>query len=159
MTLAFDREGRLLAGTGSPGRVFRFDAAGKPFVLFDSSYTEIHQIRVDPAGNIYATAFTGRAGGGGDVEPARPEPQPGPAPVATVSTEITAVAVADISVSASPAPATGGRSSGPTAGAVFRITPDGSTDVLWETRDTPMTSRSSWRQRLSPPAAAASCFD
>jgi len=136
MTLAFDRDGRLLAGTGSPGRVFRLDANGKPFVLFDSSYSEIHQIRVDPAGNIYATALTGRAGGGGgEAAPARPEPQPGPAPVATVSTEITAVAVADISVSASPTPASGGRSSGPTAGAVFRIVPDGSTDVLWETRD------------------------
>ncbi len=49
MTLAFDRDGRLLAGTESPGRVFRIDASGKPFVLLDSSYTEIHTIRVDVA--------------------------------------------------------------------------------------------------------------
>ena len=139
MTLGFDREGRLLAGTGSPGRVYRFDAAGKPFVLFDSSYSEIHQIRVDPSGNIYATALSGRPGGSGGGGDASPPPAPaGPAPVATVSTEITAVAVADISVSASPAQSSGSRPSGPTAGAVFRITPDGATDVLWETReDTP----------------------
>jgi sugar lactone lactonase YvrE len=138
MTLALDRDGRLLAGTGSPGRVFRIDASGKPFVLFDSSYSEIHQIRLDPAGNIYATALTGRAGGGGGDSTPAPAPAPaGPLPVATVSTEITAVAVADISVTATPAPANA-RASGPTAGAVFRITPDGSTDVLWETReDTP----------------------
>ena len=139
MTLAFDREGRLLAGTGSPGRVFRFDASGKPFVLFDSSYSEIHQIRVNGAGNIYATALSGRPGGGGaGGDTPAPPPPAGPAPVATVSTEITAVAIADISVSASPAPASGGRAGGPAAGALFRITPDGSTDVLWETReDTP----------------------
>ena len=138
MTLAFDREGRLIAGTGSPGRVFRLDANGKPFVLFDSSYSEIHQIRVDPAGNIYATALTGRPGGGGGGGDApAPPPPAGPPPVATVSTEITAVAVADISVSASPAQS-GGRPGGAAAGAVFRITPDGATDVLWETReDTP----------------------
>ena len=36
MTLAFDRDGQLLAGTESPGRVFRLDASGKPFVLLDA---------------------------------------------------------------------------------------------------------------------------
>jgi sugar lactone lactonase YvrE len=139
MTLAFDREGRLLAGTGSPGRVFRLDASGKPFVLFDSSYTEIHQIRVDPSGNIYATALSGRPGGGGGGDSGPPAaPAPSAAPIATVTTEITAVAVADISVSAAQPSPSGGRAGGPTAGAVLRITPDGSTDILWETReDTP----------------------
>jgi outer membrane protein assembly factor BamB len=138
MTLAFDREGRLLAGTGSPGRVFRLDASGKPFVLFDSSYTEIHQLRVDTSGNIYATALSGRppGGGGGDTPP--PASPAAPAPVATVTTEITVVAVADIGVSGASQPQASARPSGPTAGAVFRISPDGATDVLWETReDTP----------------------
>jgi sugar lactone lactonase YvrE len=139
MTLAFDRDGRLLAGTGSPGRVFRVDASGKPFVLFDSSYSEIHQIRVDASGSIYATALASRSGGGSGAEPTPPPSTAGPAPVATVSTEITTVAVADITVSATPAAQTGvSRTSGPTAGAVFRINADGSTDTLWETReDTP----------------------
>ena len=50
MTLAFDREGRLLAGTESPGRVFQLDAAGKPFVLLDSPYNEIRALRVDANG-------------------------------------------------------------------------------------------------------------
>jgi outer membrane protein assembly factor BamB len=138
MTLALDRDGRLLAGTGSPGRIFRIDAAGKPFVLYDSSYTEIHQVRVDQSGNIYATALSGRPpGGGGSDTPPPPAPTPAP-PVATVTTEITAVAVADISVSAAQPAPSGGRPSGPTAGAVLRINPDGATDVLWETReDTP----------------------
>src|ERR1051325_1348437 len=111
MSLAFDRDGRLLAGTGSPGRVFRLDASGKPFVLFDSSYTEIHQLRVDASGNIYATALSGRpggGGGGGDSTPA-PAPLPSPVPVATVTTEITAGAGARTSVAATPATGGGGR--------------------------------------------------
>jgi hypothetical protein len=59
--------------------------------------------------------------------------------VATVTTEITVVAVAsDIGASAGPPPQASARPTGPTAGAVFRINPDGATDVLWETReDTP----------------------
>ena len=140
MTLAFDRDGRLLAGTGAPGRVFRLDAAGKPFVLFDSTYNEIHTLRVDASGNIYATAISSRpGGGGGDGAAPRPAPDPGPAPVATVSAEITSVAVADISVSASPGQSSGSRApAGPSSGAVFRIGPDGATDLLWDAReDTP----------------------
>jgi hypothetical protein len=137
MTLAFDREGRLVAGTSSPGRVFRFDAAGKPFVLFDSSYGEIHALRLDPAGNLYATAITGRPTGDGGA--ARPPAETSPQPIASVSTEITSVSVADITVSASASqPAAGRAATGPSSGAVYRITPDGATDLVWETReDTP----------------------
>ena len=56
-----------------------------------------------------------------------------------MSTEITAVAVGDapISVSSSTAPA-GRGSQSPIAGAIFRIAPDGGSDVVWEVReDTP----------------------
>ncbi len=77
MTLAFDRDGRLLAGTESPGRVFRIDASGKPFVLLDSSYNEIHTLRVDSRGNIYVAAVSGARRR--PVAPA-PRPRPPPAP-------------------------------------------------------------------------------
>jgi sugar lactone lactonase YvrE len=138
MTLAFDREGRLLAGTESPGRVFRIDASGKPFVLLDSSYNEIHKLRVDSDGAIYAAAVRGR------TAPRQAEPQPSstsapaaPTPSVSVSTEITAVAVVD----SSPPPATITTTRGPAggaAGAIFRITPDGASDLLWESsEDTP----------------------
>jgi sugar lactone lactonase YvrE len=139
MTLAFDRDGQLLAGTESPGRVFRLDASGKPFVLLDSSYNEIHALRVDARGNIYVAAVSGRAPSAPDrTPPAAPAPS-APAPLTpNVSTEITVVAVGDAVVtsqgSQGPARAT------PTAaaGAVFRILPDGAWDLLWESRaDTP----------------------
>jgi sugar lactone lactonase YvrE len=91
MTLAFDREGRLLAGTESPGRVFQIDASGKPFVLLDSSYNEIHQLRVAPDGMIYAAAVRGRSPNSGRVERVvSSTPDNTPAPVPSVTTEITA---------------------------------------------------------------------
>lgn len=134
MTLAFDREGRLLAGTESPGRVFRIDANGKAFVLLDSSYNEVRALRVDGDGNIFVAAVMGRpSGAAGSAPPPPPEPVT-PALTPSVTTEITVVAVADSAPaplqSAGPAPR-----SGPTAGAIFRIMPDGAWDQIWESRD------------------------
>ena len=63
VSLAFDQNRQLLVGTGAPGRVFRVDAAGKGFLLLDTTYQEIHAIRVDPKGVIYAAAQSGRAAG------------------------------------------------------------------------------------------------
>lgn len=137
MTLAFDRERRLLAGTESPGRVFQFDAAGKPFVLLDSPYNEIHSLRVDAQGNIYAAAVTGRA-----PAPARtpaPTPEPPAQPAASVSTEVLSITIAgDASpaqaTTAAPSPAPRG-TQGLGTGAVYRIMPDGVSDLVWQLRE------------------------
>ncbi len=60
ISLAFERTGQLLAGTEGPGRLFRIDAAGKAFLLLDSTFQEIRAIRIDPQGNIYLAALSGR---------------------------------------------------------------------------------------------------
>src|SRR5436190_638184 len=99
VSLAFDKE-QLLIGTGSPGRVFRVDAAGKGFLLLDTTYTEIHALRIDPKGVIYAAAQTGKSSGGGgsdntpDVITVPPSPS-----IPNVSTEITSISVIDVPVS------------------------------------------------------------
>jgi hypothetical protein len=137
MTLAFDREGRLLAGTESPGRVFRIDASGKPFVLLDSSYSEIRMIRLDAAGNIYVAAVSGRTSGASDRGGSAPPPEPAPQMLTpSVSTEITVVAIAESPVSPTqPAASTTPARAGPATGALFRIQPDGASDLLWESRE------------------------
>ena len=56
VSLAFDATSQLLVGTGAPGRIFRVDAAGKGFLLLDTTFQEIHAMRVDPKGVIYAAA-------------------------------------------------------------------------------------------------------
>jgi hypothetical protein len=138
IAFAFDREERLLVGTESPGRVFQVDATGKPFVLLDSPYNEIHMLRVDPNGVIYAAALNGRPSGE-DRVPARMIPEPTPPPsVPSVSTEITAISIADVSVSATATTPTPRAAAGSAAGALYRIFPDGASDQVWESReDTP----------------------
>jgi hypothetical protein len=136
MALAFDRGGRLLAGTESPGRVFQIDAAGKPFVLLDTPYSEIRALRVDGRGHIYVAAVGGRT-----PAPERPTPPPEPPPVqpvASVSTEVVSITIAgDTSStqsagSSSPAPRP---SPGQGSGAIYRILPDGVSDLVWQMRE------------------------
>ena len=139
MSLAQDRERRLLAGTESPGRVFQLDANGKPFVLLDSPYNEIRSIRVDPGGNIYVAAVTGRGAQGSD-RPPTPTPEPPPAPpVASVSTEVVSITIAgDVSAAthsaSTPAPAPRGTQALGTGG-IYRISPDGVSDLVWQLRE------------------------
>ena len=128
ISLAIESDGHLLVGTESPGRLFRLDANGKPFVLLDSPYNEIHTLKLDPKGVIYAAAFSGpgRRDAAATAAGRLRHPTPATATV-SVSTEITAIAVVE------PPPQAGGATSsapdrpntGSSAGGVYRITPDG----------------------------------
>jgi sugar lactone lactonase YvrE len=135
ISLAFDREGRLLVGTESPGRVFQVDEKGKPFVLVDSPFNEIHAMRVDANGVIWAAALSGRPSTE-ERAPARmtPEPTP-PPPVPSVSTEITAIAIADVAVATPSSQPSTPRSPGSASGGLYRIAPDGVWDLVWESRE------------------------
>jgi sugar lactone lactonase YvrE len=136
VSLAFDHNRQLLVGTGAPGRVFRVDAAGKGFLLLDTTYQEIHSIRVDPKGVVYAAAQSGR------VQASEPAPESPMAPppvtpsIPNVSTEITSITVVDVSGGAQGG---GGASStdrrGTMSGAVFRVQPDGLWDELWTAKE------------------------
>lgn len=136
ISLALDPQGRVLVGTESPGRLFRVDASGKAFVLLDSSYNEVHAVRTDAAGTIWAVAVSG-SGQSSNTAPSTPattESTGTPTATVSVSTEITAIAVVD----ASPAPAastTQERPSGSSAGGVYRIAADGGADLVWSSRE------------------------
>ena len=138
IALTFERNGQLLAGTEGPGRLFRVDPTGKAFLLLDSTYQEIRAIHLDPQGNIYLAAMTGRTTP--SQPPASPPADaPPPAtrePVPTVTTEVTAIAVVDTggaSVGSAEAPAREDRRGG--RGAIYRIRPDGLWDMLWESAE------------------------
>lgn len=134
ISLTFDQNRQLLVGTGAPGRVFRVDAAGKGFLLLDTTYQEIHALRVDPKGVIYAAAQSGRAQGGGDSLSDTPVVTPPVSPsIPNVSTEITSISVVDVGTSAQSGSASSARSA--MTGAVYRVQPDGLWDELWVTRD------------------------
>ena len=136
VTLVMDKAGHLLAGTESPGRIFRIDMDAKAFVLLDSSYKEIHALRLSPDGTIYAAAFSGTPGGEDRAAPAvSTTPEPPRAPVPSVSAEITGITVVD--VSGGIGGSAGSTSSRPrnAKGAIYRIRPDGLWDTLWEAAD------------------------
>ena len=131
VSLAFDATNQLLVGTGAPGRIFRVDAAGKGFLLLDTTFQEIHAMRVDPKGVIYAAAQSSRASGGGDTltEPVTLPPPVTPS-IPNVSTEITSISVVDPSGSAQPA-GVGASDRRNSSGAIFRVQPDGLWDQIW----------------------------
>ncbi len=122
ISLTTDKQGNLYAGTDSNGLVMRFGPDGKPFGLLDSPLREIHQISVGPDGSVYVLAL-------GESASAPKSADAVAAPAATPENKTVSV---DKANPATPEPAaksrydlTGAKS------AVYRILPDGSTDILW----------------------------
>jgi len=137
--LAFDKSGNLLVGTGTSGKVLRIDQDAKAFVLLDSPFQEIRALRFDDKGLLYVAALSGRGGSGGPSVTTdaggldRPSPEASRTPVPSVSAEITSISIVDVGGSGSGATPREDRRS--PKGAVYRITPDGVWDQLWESRD------------------------
>lgn len=120
ITIAADKAGNLYAGTDTNGLVMRFGADGKPFGLLDSPLREIHEISIGPDGSIYALAL------GESASAAVPSATPAASAVAdkTVTSDVLNPA----------APATPTKSRYDLTGAksaVYRILPDGGTDIIW----------------------------
>lgn len=118
ITLAADKAGSLYAGTDSNGLVLKFGADGKPFALLDSPLREIHEVKVGPDGSVYVLAL------GESASVATPGPSPTP------SSESKTVSVSRPGGVPEPPQKsrydlTGAKS------AVYRILPDGGSDVLW----------------------------
>ncbi|HEY1403065.1 MAG TPA: hypothetical protein VGB05_02925 [Pyrinomonadaceae bacterium] len=134
ISLAVDKQGQLIAGTDPGGLVLRVSPEGKAFALFDSPLREMHALAVAADNSIYALALSDAASRGG-----------APAVTSTTSaggtvsgTMVTSsVVVEDVGGQPSPfaaAPQTPARSRNELTNArsaVFRILPDGGTDVLW----------------------------
>ena len=120
ISLATDKQGNLYAGTDSNGLVMRFGTDGKPFGLLDSSLREIHDISIGSDGSVYVLAL------GDSASTAKPDA------AATAATPENKTVSADKPSSGNPEPPaksrhdlTGAKS------AVYRILPDGGTDILW----------------------------
>ncbi|MGB8507382.1 MAG: hypothetical protein WCD76_03175 [Pyrinomonadaceae bacterium] len=136
ISLAVDRQGNLIAGTDPGGLVLRVSPEGKAFALFDSPLREIHALAPAADGSIYALALSDAATGQRTTStPAQSQGASGGTAGGNVSVTITSV---DESGNATQAfgsgqtPTTRSRNDLQTArSAVFRIMPDGGTDVLW----------------------------
>ena len=126
ISLATDKQGNLYAGTDGNGLVLRFAPDGKPFALLDSSLREIHDLTVGSDGSIYALAL-------GDSASA---PKTTSSSVTTtLTTTMTAEPLSpptDSTISPVTEPPPKSRYDLSTAkSVVYRILPDGGSDVIW----------------------------
>ena len=135
ISLAVDKSGLLYAGTDPGGLVLRVSPEGKAFALFDSPLREIHALATAADGSIYALALSDAASV--SRSPAASASQPiGAGAGGSGSVSVTVSTVEDTSTQANlfgqqPAPARSRNEIQNARSAVFRILPDGGTDVLW----------------------------
>lgn len=140
VSLALDKSGNLLAGTDPSGLVLRISPAGKLFALFDSPTQEIHKLSVTADGSIYALGINSQGGvASRGISIGTPS-------VTSLSTEgVVTISTSDDQEDRSTQPleisSVSSQSSNrsKTEGArsvLFRIVPDGGSDVLWRSNDT-----------------------
>jgi len=132
ISLAVTAQGDLIAGTDSGGLVLRVSPEGKTFALFDTQLREIHALAPAADGSIYALALSDAAATArAPSTPAVTPPQPTEGATPTTSVTITAIDETGAPLQ-NPAGPTRSRSDVSNArSAVFRILPDGATDVVW----------------------------
>jgi hypothetical protein len=134
ISLAVNARGDLIAGTDPGGLVLRISPEGKAFALFDSSLREIHALAPAPDGSIYALALSDAASG------ARPAATTGTSSGGdtsggTVTASVAITGIEDASAAGQTGAASRSRNDLSSArSAVFRLLPDGGTDVLWSSQ-------------------------
>jgi len=123
ISLAVDKQGNLYAGTDANGLVLRFSTDGKPFALLDAPLREIHDLAVGNDGSLYVLALSDSASAS----------RPNPSVVTGQSADGANVSVAVTSMEGvMPEPPPKSRNDLATAkSAVFRISPDGASRIVW----------------------------
>ena len=132
ISLAVTPQGDLIAGTDSGGLVLRVSPEGKMFALFDTQLREIHALAPAADGSIYALALSDAASSARvPSTPPAATPQPSDQPTVSTSVTITAIDETGAAVQAQPGPVRSRSDVSSARSAVFRILPDGATDVVW----------------------------
>jgi hypothetical protein len=127
MSLAVTPRGDLIAGTDPGGLVLRISSDGKAFGLYDAPLREIHALAAAPDGSIYALALSDAAATAKTTAASTDA-------TAAVAAAVVSVTAADESATAAVTAATPARSRNDlsnTRSAVFKILPDGGTDIVW----------------------------
>lgn len=117
ISLAVDKNGDLYAGTDPDGIVLRFGSDGKAFALLDSLLREVHALSVGPDGSVYALALGESVV---STKPTTPSTTESKAPTATPTPAQPAKSRYDLTNAKS---------------AVYRILPDGGSDLIWASTD------------------------
>ncbi len=119
VSLAVDQAGRVFAGTDNPARLYRFDAGDRPFVVLETTLTEMRGIRPTPDGGLFVAAISASGEPGGETAVTGS---------VTITVGGTQTGTSTTTGTAS-APPTGRRS------VVYRVDGAGVWDAVWETTD------------------------
>src|SRR5215203_1126508 len=132
ISLAVTPQGDLIAGTDSGGLVLRVSPEGKTFALFDTQLREIHALAPAADGSIYALALSDSAATsrGPSTSPV-PISQPTEGGNPSTSVTITAIDETGAPLQGQPGTTRSRSDVSNARSAVFRILPDGATDVVW----------------------------
>src|SRR5829696_4666051 len=132
ISLAVTPQGDLIAGTDSGGLVLRVSPDGKTFALFDTQLREIHALAPAADGSIYALALSDAAATARTPStPPVTSPQPSEGATPTTSVTITAIDETGAPIQGQGGPTHSRSDVSNARSAVFRILPDGATDVVW----------------------------
>lgn len=132
MSLAVTPQGDLIAGTDPGGLVLRISPEGKAFALFDAPLREIHALAATADGSIYALALSDSAATSRQQSTTVPVPQSSDgAGTPTTSVTITAIDESGNPIQTAAPPARSRTDITNARSAVFRILPDGASDVVW----------------------------
>ena len=139
--VAFDGRGNVLAGTEPDGRILKIPKSmqgSQPrhaFVLYETPNQEVTSLLVDKSGNIYAASI------GDKSRSAAPLPPVPAAPSSNSPSTLVNGSTVTMSFDAGPnlqtnAPASSLSSTNSVTGsAVYRLSPEGSPEELWSSRD------------------------
>jgi hypothetical protein len=130
--LAFDAQGNVIAGSDGSGLIYRISPKGDGFVLYSAPKREITSLAIDKAGNIYAAAAGEKRGGSGpsSVSVAIPPAPKPPEPAAASAAPANAAPPAESAVTLNSSNA-----SIPGGSGIYKIAPDGSPSLLWNSRE------------------------
>ena len=132
ISLAVTAQGDLIAGTDSGGLVLRVSPEGKTFALFDTQLREIHALAPAADGSIYALALSDAASASrASSTPVITQPQPAEGGTPTTSVTITAIDESGAPIQGQSGQTRSRSDVSNARSAVFRILPDGATDVVW----------------------------
>jgi hypothetical protein len=132
MSLAVTPQGDLIAGTDPGGLVLRISPEGKAFALFDAPLREIHALAPAADGSIYALALSDSAATSRPPSTTVVVPQTGDAGgTPATSVTITAIDESGNPIQAAPTTARSRTDLTNARSVVFRILPDGATDIVW----------------------------
>jgi hypothetical protein len=142
VALAIDKQGNVIAGTDPGGLVLRVSPAGKVFALFDAPTQEIHKLTIADDGSIYAlginqsSAATAKAASIGTSSTTSLSSEGTITITASDDGDAPVVLQATSDTSSSLVPSSKGGKAEGARSAVFRILPDGGSEVLWRSNDT-----------------------